>query len=80
LSSSDCHALTGTVHTLGSSAGQVGATKALAIARQIEGMGEKEDLASVPAALAQLDAELALVESALGNHGFRSAPPTDTFI
>jgi CheY-like chemotaxis protein len=78
LSSSDCHALTGTVHTLGSSAGQVGATEALAIARRIEGMGEREDLASVPETLAQLGAELALVASALGNHGFRSAPPADT--
>jgi hypothetical protein len=53
-------------------------TSALAIARRIEGMGEKEDLASVPETLAQLEAELALVESALGNHGFRSASPADT--
>ena len=78
LSSADCNALTRAVHTLGSSAVQVGATKALALARRIEGMGEKEDLASVPEALTQLEVELALVESALGDHGFRSAPPTDT--
>ena len=80
LSSADCHALTRAVHTLGSSAGQVGASKALAIARRIEGMGDQEDLANVAEALAQLGEELALVKTALGNHGFRPAPPTDTSI
>ena len=75
LSSADCHALTSAVHTLGSSAGQVGATKALEIARRIEGMGDQKDLASVPETLAQLGAELALVESVLANHGFRSMRP-----
>jgi PAS domain S-box-containing protein len=74
LSSADCHALTSAVHTLGSSAGQVGANKALAIARRIEGMGDQEDLAGVPEILAQLGTELALVESALGNRCFQSAP------
>jgi len=78
LSSADCHALTSAVHTLGSSAGQVGATKALAIARRIEGMGDQKDLGSVPETLAQLEAELALVKSALAHHGFRSPRPTGT--
>ena len=74
LASADCHSLTSAVHTLGSSAGQVGASKALAIARRIEGMGDHEDLAGVAETLAQLGAELALAESALGNHCFQSAP------
>jgi len=43
-------------------------------------MGDQEDLANVAEALAQLGEELALVKTALGNHGFRPAPPTDTSI
>jgi len=78
LSSADCHALTSAVHTLGSSAGQVWVTNALAIARRIEGMGDRKDLASVPEILAQLGAELALVESTLATMAFDRRAPTGT--
>ena len=52
LSSADCHALTRAVHTLGSSAGQVGATRALRMAWQIQDLAESRDLANVLAILA----------------------------
>ncbi|MGZ9216839.1 MAG: response regulator [Candidatus Binatia bacterium] len=70
LSAANCKTLTGAVHTLGSSAGQVGAGHALAIARAIEELGSHNDLASVSPALAELEAELSLVRSALNERGF----------
>ena len=71
----DCAVLTSAVHTLGSSAGQMGAGRALAAARKLEEIGRQEELASVPEALAQLEAEIALVESALVEQGY-SSPTT----
>ena len=70
LSAANCKTLTGAVHTLGSSAGQVGAGHALAIARTIEELGLHNDLARVSPALAELEAELSLVRSALNARGF----------
>jgi CheY-like chemotaxis protein len=70
LSAANCKTLTGAVHTLGSSAGQVGAGHALAIARAIEELGSHNDLAGVSPALAELEAELSLVRSALNERGF----------
>ena len=70
LSAANCKTLTGAVHALGSSAGQVGAGHALAIARTIEELGSHNDLASVSPALAELEAELSLVRSALNERGF----------
>jgi CheY-like chemotaxis protein/HPt (histidine-containing phosphotransfer) domain-containing protein len=77
-SASDCAVLTSAVHTLGSSAGQMGAGRALAAARKLEEIGQQENLASVPEALAQLEAELALVESALVEQGYPSPTPTES--
>jgi len=74
----DCAVLTSAVHTLGSSAGQMGAGRALAAARKLEEIGRQEELASVPEALAQLEAELALVESALVEQGYPSPTPTES--
>jgi CheY-like chemotaxis protein/HPt (histidine-containing phosphotransfer) domain-containing protein len=65
-------ALASAVHMLGSSAGQVGATRALRIARQIQDLAERRDLANVPATLAALEAEIELVKSALVAQGFVS--------
>lgn len=70
LSAANCKTLTGAVHTLGSAAGQVGAGHALAIARAIEELGSRNDLASVSPTLAELEAELSLVRSALIERGF----------
>jgi CheY-like chemotaxis protein/HPt (histidine-containing phosphotransfer) domain-containing protein len=78
LSSSQCAALAGAVHTLGSSAGQVGATRALRMARQIEEFAESRDLANVPATLATLEAEIELVKSALVEQGFGSPTSTES--
>jgi two-component system sensor histidine kinase/response regulator len=77
-SSSDCAVLTSAVHTLGSSAGQVGAGRALAAARKLEEIGRQEELASAPEALAQLETELALVESALVEQGYLAPTPTES--
>jgi PAS domain S-box-containing protein len=77
-SASDFAVLTSAVHTLGSSAGQMGAGRALAAARKLEEIGQQENLASVPEALAQLEAELALVESALVEQGYPSPTPTES--
>jgi len=76
-SASDCAVLTSAVHTLGSSAGQMGAGRALATARKLEEIGRQEELASVPEALAQLEADLALVESALVERGYLAPTPTE---
>jgi CheY-like chemotaxis protein len=70
LSAANCKRLTGAVHILGSSAGQVGAGHAFAIARAIEELGSHNDLASVSPALVELEAELSLVRSALNERGF----------
>lgn len=70
--SADCKALAEASHTLGSSAGQLGAQRALAAARRLEDFGERKDHASVPAALADLEAELKLVESALVQQAYSS--------
>jgi CheY-like chemotaxis protein/HPt (histidine-containing phosphotransfer) domain-containing protein len=71
-SSVDCNALAMASHTLGSSAGQLGAQRALAAARRLEDFGERKDHASVPAALADLEAELKLVESVLVQQAYSS--------
>jgi CheY-like chemotaxis protein/HPt (histidine-containing phosphotransfer) domain-containing protein len=78
LSSSECPALAGAVHTLGSSAGQVGATRALRMARQIEECAESRELANVPPALAALETEIELVKSALIEQGFGSPTSTES--
>jgi hypothetical protein len=56
----------------------MGAGRALAAARKLEEIGRQEDLASVPETLAQLEAELALVESALVEQGYPSPTPTQS--
>jgi hypothetical protein len=56
--------------------GQVGATRALRLARQIHDFAESRNLANVPATLAALEAEIELVKSALVEQGFGS--PTST--
>ena len=73
LSSEESSALTGAVHTLGSSAGQVGANRVLRLARNIEECGERRDLTKVPATLAALEAEIESVKSALVQQGWASA-------
>jgi PAS domain S-box-containing protein len=70
--SANCKALAEASHTLGSSAGQLGAQRALAAARRLEDFGERKDHASVPAALADLEAELKLVESVLVQQAYSS--------
>ena len=77
-SASDCAVLTSAVHTLGSSAGQMGAGRALAAARKLEEIGRQEELTSVPEALAELEAELALVESALVEQRYLAPTPTES--
>ncbi|HYJ17373.1 MAG TPA: Hpt domain-containing protein, partial [Candidatus Limnocylindria bacterium] len=73
LSSEESSALAGAVHTLGSSAGQVGANRVLRLARNIEECGERSDLTKVPATLAALEAEIESVKSALVQQGWASA-------
>jgi HPt (histidine-containing phosphotransfer) domain-containing protein len=66
LSASDLEVVSSAAHTLGSSAGQIGAGRALTSARKLEEVaGKREELSSVAAALARLEAELAVVHSAL---------------
>ena len=50
---------------LGSSAGQVGANRALRVARQIQDLAERRDLAKVSATFTALEAEIELVKSSL---------------
>ena len=76
LSIAKCAALASAVHMLGSSARQVGAARALRMARQIQDLAESRDLANVPATLAALEAEMELVKSALVAQGF--VAPTST--
>ncbi len=73
LSSEESSALTGAIHTLGSSAGQVGANRVLRLARNIEEFGERRDLTKVPATLAALEAEIESVKSALVQQGWAPA-------
>ena len=76
LSTAKCAALAGAVHTLASSAGQVGGPRAVRMARQIQEFAESHDLANVPATLAALEAEIELVKSVLVAQGF--VAPTST--
>ena len=73
LSSEESSALTGAIHTLGSSAGQVGANRVLRLARNIEEFGERRDLTKVPATLAALEAEIESVKSVLVQQGWAPA-------
>jgi CheY-like chemotaxis protein len=73
LSSEESSALTGAIHTLGSSAGQVGANRVLRLARNIEEFGKRRDLTKVPATLAALEAEIESVKSALVQQGWAPA-------
>jgi HPt (histidine-containing phosphotransfer) domain-containing protein len=66
-SRSDCLSLTAAAHTLASSVGQLGGQRAYAAARKLEQMGLQGDLSDVPQALAELERELLLLESAISD-------------
>jgi len=64
---SDCLSLTAAAHTLASSVGQLGGQRAYAAARKLEQMGRQGNLSDVPQALAELERELLLLESAVSD-------------
>jgi HPt (histidine-containing phosphotransfer) domain-containing protein len=66
-SRSDCSSLTAIAHTLASSAGQLGAQRASAAARNLEQLGCQGNLSDVPQAIAKLESELLLLNSAISD-------------
>jgi len=69
-SRSDCISLTAIAHTLASSAGQLGAQRASAAARNLEQLGCQGNLSDVPQALAELERELLLLNSAVSDPAY----------
>jgi signal transduction histidine kinase/DNA-binding response OmpR family regulator/HPt (histidine-containing phosphotransfer) domain-containing protein len=65
VASGDCRALASSAHALLSSVGAIGAEDAMATTRNLERLGEREDLASAPGALAQLLEEIDQINIAL---------------
>jgi len=69
-SRSDCISLAAIAHTLASSAGQLGAQRASAAARNLEQLGCQGNLSDVPQALAKLESELRLLNSAISDPAY----------
>jgi HPt (histidine-containing phosphotransfer) domain-containing protein len=79
LSRADLQSVSRAAHTLGSSAGQIGAQKTLLVARKLEQLSRDGEASEVPDALEELKKELLSLTTALSeasvNRNFPLVPP-----